>query len=59
MLEWFLSVLRREISRRAVEGIPSSSVSNLMCLIAITLFWAVTALYTRPNAPSPIKHSYL
>ena len=37
MLGCCLSVLRREISLSALEGIPSSSFSNLMYLIATTL----------------------
>ncbi len=54
MLGWFLRVLRRDISRNALEGMPSSSFSNFMYFIATNLLFLSTALYTRPNAPSPI-----
>jgi hypothetical protein len=59
MLGWFLRFFKSEISLSAVDGIPSSSLSNFMCLIATTLPWALIALKTLPKAPSPIWQTYL
>jgi hypothetical protein len=54
MLPWFIS-LRREISRIAVEGTPSSSCSRRIFLSAIvSLVTLSSALYTTPYVPSPI-----
>jgi len=47
--------LRREISRMAVEGTPSSSCSRRIFLSAIVSLVALSsALYTTPYVPSPI-----
>ena len=56
---WFLRALSIDISLRAVDGMPSYSPSNLMCLIATILLSFVTALNTHPKAPSPILQIYL
>ena len=58
MLRWCIS-LRREISRMAVEGTPSSSCSRRIFLSAIvSLVWRSLALYTTPYVPSPIFSTF-
>jgi len=49
-----LSALRSDIYLSALEGIPSSSPSNLMYFTATYLLFLSTALKTLPKAPSPM-----
>ena len=54
-----LSICRRETSRRAVEGTPSSSISNLVFFSATSRPFARSrALYTFPYVPCPIFSSF-
>jgi hypothetical protein len=51
--------LRREISRMAVDGTPSSSCSRRIFLSAIvSLVWRSLPLYTTPYVPSPIFSTF-
>jgi hypothetical protein len=51
--------LRREISRMAVDGTPSSSCSSRIFLSAIvSLVYRSLPLYTTPYVPSPIFSTF-